>query len=100
MLGVCVKRLAWNLVLLYWQLAIELSVVIEAEGTTILLMGTEKVYRSFAVPLSTIVRGTSAKLIANGLSVEEIVRLLMVPEIIQLKVVNAREGEAAYVTYG
>ena len=86
--------------MLNWQVAIELSVVIEAEGITTLLFGTENTYRSFAVPLSAIVRGTSAKLIANGLSVEEMVRLFSDPAIIQLNVANAKEGESAYVAYG
>jgi len=85
---------------LYWQLAIELSVVIGIEGITTLLLVTENMYRSFAVPLSAMVRGTSAKLIANGLSVEEIVKPFSDPDIIQLKVANAREGESAYVAYG
>ena len=85
---------------LNWQLAIELSVVIEAEGITTLLLGTENIYRSFSVPLSATVRDTSAKLIANGLSVEEIVRPFLDASIIQLKVATAKEGESAYVAYG
>ena len=81
-------------------MAIVLSVVIEVEGITTLLFGTENVYCSVGVPLSVIVRGTSAKLIANGLSVEEIVRLSTDPAITQLKVANAKEGESVYVAYG
>ena len=53
-------------------MAIELSVVIEADGTTVLLTGTENMYRSFGKFASTNVRDALKKLIANGLFDDEI----------------------------
>ena len=69
--GSRVYKLAWNCVVLYWQEAIELSVVIDADGTTVLLIGTENMYRSFMVFASTNVSEALKKLIANGLFDDE-----------------------------
>ena len=53
-------------------MAIELSVVIEADGMTVLLIEMENMYRSFGEFASTNFSETLTKLIANGLFDDEI----------------------------